>query len=181
MTLLKNIPIITFVLLLATASGSARPLTEAEKDLLAERVAAFEASMRAGDYGALTGFLPPRLLRHMENEMGMTAEELSSLMARHAEATFAGVAFESYGYDLPNAEYRELSSGEPYAFVPTETVVDGGDKGRLRVKSHALALLEEGVWYLLSVNDAQQITVLRQLYPDFDGVEFPRGSMEALK
>ena len=34
---------------------------------------------------------------------------------------------------------------------------------------------------VLRMNDARQLQILREAYPEFAGVEFPRGSMETLK
>ena len=41
--------------------------------------------------------------------------------------------------------------------------------------------LAEAVLYLLRVNDARQLTIMRQVYPEFAGIEFPGGSMQGVK
>jgi hypothetical protein len=53
--------------------------------------------------------------------------------------------------------------------------------GRMRAKSETLALLDEGQWYLVRVNDLQQVAILRQVYPEFAAVEFSGGTMEAVE
>lgn len=83
--------------------------------------------------------------------------------------------------DVSKVEYKELPNGEPYALIPTEVVMDAGGADKILAKSQTLALLDGGAWYLLRVNEDQQVTVMRQVYPEFAEVEFPAGSMEALK
>ena len=92
----------------------------------------------------------------------------------------AAVKIVSFGMYLAKAEQRELADGTPYVLVPTEVVMDAGD-GKTAVRSHTLALMDADVWYLMRVSDQEQLTILRQVYPEYAGVEFPSGSVEALK
>jgi hypothetical protein len=48
----------------------------------------------------------------------------------------------------------------------------------VRVTSETLALLENGTWYLMAVDDPSQIEVLRQAYPAFADVEFTAATSE---
>ena len=94
------------------------------------------------------------------------------------KAALAEVKVVSFGMDLAKAEHHELPSGQPYVLIPTETVMDAGD-GKSVAKSHTLALLDGGAWYLLRVSEAEQVTIMRQVYPEFAEVEFPASSLEA--
>jgi hypothetical protein len=58
--------------------------------------------------------------------------------------------------------------------------MDAGN-GNISVNSHTLALMDGGAWYLLRVSEVQQIEILRKVYPEFAGVVFPTGSVEAMK
>ncbi len=50
----------------------------------------------------------------------------------------------------------------------------------LREGNYALALPDEGKWFLLRVNDDAQVEILLGGHPEFASTEFPRGSIETL-
>jgi hypothetical protein len=41
--------------------------------------------------------------------------------------------------------------------------------------------MDEGEWYLLSVSDPNQVTILKEVYPSFANVELPAGTMEKVE
>jgi hypothetical protein len=180
MARLKQVFVAAFALLLASGA-LARPLTEAESGSLVATVEAFNAAMRAKDYEAIVKTIPPRVLAHIAKSVGAEVEALRKIVIEEMKKTLVAVKIESFGMDLSKAEHRELPGGEPYVLVPTQTVMDPGEGGKMKAKSHTLALLDGGVWYLLRVNDPQQVAIMRQVYPEFVGVEFPSGSLEALQ
>ena len=180
MMLLKPLLVTAFALLLS-AGASARPPSEAENKALADRVAAFDAAMRAQDYEAVTRTIPPKIMEHVAMQGGIEVEALRQNLVAQMSATLAKVQVVSFGMDLGKAVHRELPGGEPYVLIPTEIVMDAGETGRFKARSDTLALLDAGAWYLLRVNETQQVTVLRQVYPEFAGIEFSSGSMEPLK
>ncbi|MBA1139991.1 hypothetical protein [Mesorhizobium neociceri] len=170
-------------LALAFASGivAARPLTDSERSGLADTVATFDAAMRGADYAAVSKTIPPKVLGFIANKGGMDVEKLREVVIEQMTKALAEVKIEAFSMDLANAEYRELQTGEPYVLIPTETIINAGDKGRFKAKAQTLALIDEGKWYLLRVNEDKQVTIMRQVYPQFVGVEFDSGSVEALK
>lgn len=179
-TRLKQVLVATFALLFATGAF-ARPLTEAESRSLEVTIEAFDAAMRASDYDAIVKTIPPRVLAHIAKSAGIEIEALRTAIIKEMKSVFAAVKLESFGMDLSKAEHRELPGGEPFVLIPTETVMDAGEAGRMAAKSHTLALLDGGAWYLVRVSEAQQVMIMRQVYPEFVGVEFPSGSTEALQ
>ena len=166
-------------LFLAPSSTEARSLTEAETASLAATVGVFDAAMRSNDLGAVVETIPPRVLEHIAAGAGVGVDELRGLLIKQMGEILAQATIDSFGMDLAKAEHRELEDGTPFALIPTETVmtIDGS---KTAMRSHTLALLDEGNWYLVRVSDAKQLEILRQVYPEYVGVEFPRGSMEAL-
>ena len=46
-------------------------------------------------------------------------------------------------------------------------------------RNQTLALKDEGVWYMIRIDDQNQINMIRELWPEFAGVDFPLGTMEA--
>jgi hypothetical protein len=181
MTLLKHVLVAVLALLLATGTALARPLTEAESRSLVEAVEAFDTAMRDRNYEIVAKTIPPRVMAHIAKSAGVEVDALRVLVIEQMKVALAEVKLVSFGMDLPKAEHRELPSGEPYVLVPTETVIDTGTDGKSVARSHTLALLDDGVWYLVRVSEARQVTIMRQVYPEFAGVEFPAGSVEAME
>jgi hypothetical protein len=178
MTLLKHVLVAAFAVLLAVGATFARPLSEAENRSLAETVEAFDAAMRDRDYETVVKTVPPRIIAHIAKSAGVDADALKVVMIAQIKAALAEVELVSFGMDVAKAEHHELPNGEPYVLIPTETVIDAGD-GKSVAKSHTLALLDDGAWYLLRISEAEQVTIMRQVYPEFAEVEFPASSLEA--
>jgi hypothetical protein len=180
MTAIRKLFIAAVLLLVAVAPAMARQLSEAEKASLATTVEGFDAAMAAGDFETIVKTIPPRVLEHIAKQAGVDVAILRQIVIAQMKAALAEVKLVSFGMDVAAAEHKELPNGEPYVLIPTETVMDAGESGKLRAKSHTLALLDGGAWYLLRVNEAQQVEIMRQVYPEFADVEFPSGSMEAV-
>jgi hypothetical protein len=181
MTFLGRLLIAGSALLLLAGAPLARPLTEAEARSLAETVEAFDAAMRSNDYEIVVKTIPPRVITHIAKQAGIEVDALRALTIEQMKATLAEVKLLSFGMDLSKAEHRELPGGEPYVLIPTETVMETVETGKMAARSQTLALLDAGVWYLVRVDDVQQVMIVRQVYPEFAGVEFSSGSWEALK
>ncbi len=175
--------LIVMALAFAFASGivAARPLTDSERSSLADTVATFDTAMRGADYAAVSKTIPPKVLGYIADKGGVDVAKLREMVIEQMTKALAEVKIEAFSMDLANAEYRELQTGEPYVLIPTETDMDAGEQGRLKATSQTLALLDDGKWYLLRVNEQQQVEIMRQVYPQFVGVEFDGGSVEALK
>jgi hypothetical protein len=175
--------LIVVALALVFMSGivAARPLTDTERSSLADTVATFDAAMHGADYAAVSKTIPPKVLAYIASEGGIDVEKLREIMIEQMTKALAEVKIEAFSMDMANAEYRELQTGEPYALIPTETVMNTGETGRFKAKAQTLAFIDDGKWYLLRVNEEEQVTILRQVYPQFVGVEFDGGSVEALK
>ncbi len=171
-----------FVVLAAAVSPAwARPLTEAETAALGDKVEAFDAAMRAGDYAAIIEVIPPAMLEYIATEANVPADELLAALKGQMDEIFASVELVSFGMDVEAAEEGELADGSPYVLLPTTTVMEAEGMGRIKVDSKTLGLLDGGDWYLVRVSDAAMVGVLRQVYPQFVGVEFPAETMTALE
>ena len=68
-----------------------------------------------------------------------------------------------------------------YGFIPLVfrmTVNTGtSDSESYKVDSEVLALLEEGEWYLLRIQEPEQVKMLVGTYPSLAGVTFGKGSI----
>jgi hypothetical protein len=181
MTLFRHTIVAVLALLLATAPALARPLTEAETSALAATVETFDAAMRSEDYATVAKTIPPRIMAYIAKQAGVEVDALREVIITQMKAALADVKLLSFGIDLANAKHRELPNGEPYVLLPTETKMDAGAGGKFIAKADTLALLDDGVWYLLRVSETQQVTIMRQVYPEFAGIEFSPGTMEPLE
>lgn len=163
--------------LLWVAAAPAREMTAAETTSLGETVTAFDAAMRDNNYERVVDTIPPRVMKHIADSGGTDVETLRPMVVQQMTALLSSVKLNSFGMDLPNAVHKQSAKGEPYSLIPTHIEVVT-DTGTTIVKTHTLALLDEGRWYLLRVDDPGQLQILRQVYPDFAGVEFPASSKE---
>ena len=166
--------------LLSSPVARARPLDTKEKVALAATVQEFDTAMRGDDYERIIQTVPPKVISSIAKKAGTTVEELNHLMVEQMKTVLKDAKIKSFAMDPESAEYKELSSGAPYALIPTTTVIALPDNKRFKEKSHTLALLDDGKWFLLRVSDASQLLIMREVYPEFSGVEFPSGSMEVL-
>ena len=171
------------LLALQATSGlaSARALDDREKASLARTVADFDKAFREARYNDVVAVVPPRIVESIAKKNGLTVEKLRPEIAAVLAKAMTLVKIESYAIYLSAIQYKELPNGAPYALIPTKTVIDAGDKGRFAESTFSLAFIDEGKWYVIRVNDVANLMIMRSVYPEFAGVELPRGSMEILK
>lgn len=158
----------------------AREATDAERALLVETIATFDAATRAGDMDVVVETIPPKVMTAMSEQFGVSVQQLRDAVIAQGKAAFEGVKLISFGMDLEAATYTQTSDGQPYALIPTEVVMDAGG-GNIRATSDTLALLDEGKWYLVRVSETQQVDILKRVYPGFADVTFDPGTMEAVE
>lgn len=170
------------LLLFAGSHGiaAARTLSGDEVGSLKATVERFDAAMHGSDYGVVVDTIPPRVLSHIAEQAGLDRDKLRTLVIGMTKQALETVKLVSFGMDTSKLEEKQLADGTPFALIPTVTVMDAGN-GKISVNSHTLALIDGGAWYLLRVSEVQQIEILRKVYPEFAGVVFPTGSVEAMK
>jgi hypothetical protein len=156
----------------------ARDLTAEESAAFDQTVADFNAAMGRGDMTAIAEAIPPRAIAYIATSAGITTEQLMAAMMEQMEGVMASVTIESFSMDMENAEHRELADGTPYLVIPTSTTIDMGATGKVTEKSPTLAIMDEGVWYLMRMADPEQVQILVGAYPQFAGVTFPPASTE---
>ncbi len=146
---------------------------------LTARIESFDAAMKASDMSEVMDVVPPKVLDKIAANFNVTTEQLVEATQQQMDQVLKDVKIVSFGMDLDAAEFLETADGTPYALIPTETVIDMGEKGgKTKASSATLGLLDEETWYLVRVEDAQQVAILKEVYPAFADVEFPTGSME---
>lgn len=146
---------------------------------LQARVMSFDAAMRANDMSTIMGVVPPKVLDAIAAQYGVAPADLISALQVQLDEAMKSVKLVSFGMDIQKVEYYRLPDDTLFAYLPTETVMDLGDAGgKIRAKSTTLGLLDGETWYLVRIEDPQQVALLKQVYPAFADVTFPTGSVE---
>lgn len=166
----------------ASAQSIASPadmLSSGQYFALVNRIDSFSAAMKANDMEAIMGVVPPKVLDRIAAGFGVSNAELIAATQQQLDEALKTVSFLSFSMDLENATTYRTPDGTPYALIPTETVMDlGAEMGKMKATSSTLGLLDGETWYLVRVEDAQQVAILKEVYPAFVNVTFPTGSME---
>lgn len=172
--------ILLALLLVLAVPAAARDLTAPEKAALAETVASFNAAMEIMDMERVVATIPPRVFDRLAEAYGMEVEALRAQIVAESAETMAQIDDFVFDMDLDAAEYHATPDGTPYVLIPTETEF-AIDSQRLRADGPTLAILDEGMWYLLRVSEQAQVNILRAVYPAFAEVPLPEGRIEIME
>lgn len=162
------------------ATGPATAQTAPELASVRVAIEQFNAAFETGDYAVMLSAMPPRVLERIASRAGMSPEALLTQLEGQMAALMSQVTIEDFTMDVADATWGETTTGLTYALVPTETILRQAGAGRMRSETTTLALQEEDEWYLVRIDNAQQITMLRDAYPEFGDVTFPSGRTEIL-
>jgi len=173
--------LIALFAVLAPRGAHSRSLAAEETAALAATVARFDTAMRESRFADVVDVIPPRVLQAIASKGGGTVDDLRKAMLEQIDRAMRSVKIVSFAMDLQGGRHAELADGSPYVLIPTRTWMDAGSKGRLKASSETLALLDEGKWYLLRVENQGHVALLRETYPGFGNVEFAKGTMEIEK
>ena len=164
--------LLAFGLLVLAGIGfaSARDVTDAERAALVDRIARFDAAMRAVDAEGLVDVLPPRILAAIGRKHGLDVEAVRRVTIDAIRDGLKGITFESFGMDLATARGLSLADGTPYLLVPTKTSIKVGTQV-VSSSADTLAMMDGGRWYMLDLSQAPQVTLFLEAYPEFTGAE----------
>lgn len=177
LTLAGAIPL---ALLLTCSIVSAREPTDLERQDLAVAVGKFDMAMRGSNLEAIPDSMPPKLFEHIARMGNVSVDQLRNSMVEQMKSLFASTQIESFSMDANSAEFLELPGGEPYALIPTQALINTKTQ-RVLAKGKTLGLLENGNWYLVRIDEPQQVKILREIYPVFEAISLPAGTMEVVK
>ncbi len=161
--------------------GLARDITAAESAALQTRVDAFSAAFASDDMKAVSSVIPPKIINAMAARFGMEPAQLIDAMSQAMEAAMQNVTIDHYAMDVEAATFGETSAGRAYFLIPTQTDMTVDGTTRIEATSQTLAFADEGVWYLVRIDDAQQVSFLTEVYPEFKGIGFPSGTTKILE
>jgi hypothetical protein len=89
-------------------------------------------------------------------------------------------AFAAAALAVLPAQAYETADGTLYLLIPTSGVIAVEGAGRIQATSQTVALEDDGEWYLVRTDEPDQTELVKQLFPAFRDVTFPRGSMVPL-
>ena len=169
-------------LLMLGAPALAQEVTARDREQIEARIDILEQAIAGGDFAASLDVTPPALRAALAGRFGITEAEMRTLMAEALAPMMADLTFVSYDMDVPGAAIHTTpTGGRTYLLIPTATVMDVRDAGRLRVRTDTLAIEEAGDWYLVRVQEEAQVSILREVYPEFADVQFPAGVTERVQ
>ncbi|WP_299412503.1 hypothetical protein [uncultured Sulfitobacter sp.] len=147
---------------------------------IAQRIASFERAFVRGNTTEIINVVPPRMITAIAARGGVSERVLRREMAKLTREATAKIKVVSFGMALDQAKFLTTPSGRPYGLIPTQTVVQTPNGTKLQSNNSTLTLEDGGKWYLIRIDDAQQIDLMREVYPDFKGVSFPKGTTKVI-
>lgn len=179
----------TLMLLVAALSISLSAVPVGAQTVKAEDRAAIQVRIDQltgligqGDLVGAVDVIPILLQDAMAARFGMSRDQIKPAMRQAMAGMLDGVHIDGYGMDLAAAETLMTPiAGRTYLLIPTWTEMTIQGAGRFRVDTQTLAIEDGGEWYLIRVEDAPQQALLREVYPEFVGVEFPAGTTRQLQ
>jgi hypothetical protein len=147
---------------------------------VAARVAGFEKAFSQGRTAEIISVIPPRMITAIARKGGVSEKVLRREMAKLTREATDKVEIVSFGMALDQAKFLTTPSGRPYGLIPTQTIIKVPGGPKLQSNNNTLTLEDGGKWYLIRVDDAQQINLMREIYPDFKGVTFPKGTSKVI-
>jgi len=152
--------------------------SSADRAKVEARVADLNRMMAAGDMAGAMDVVPPRLFQTIAARAGVSEAEFRAAMREMIAAQMQSVSLVSYNMDMAAATpIRTPDDARTYLLIPTMTVMEVNGQ-RVKSTTSTLALEDEGEWYLIRVDDANQVALIRELWPEFAAVEFPVGTTE---
>jgi hypothetical protein len=177
----RLLAIVVMLLSLPGAGALARDLTDAENVMLTTAVDSFDKAMESKDVPILVKAIPPRIIRQMAEHDKVSEDEIRKTMGDLTSQTLEALPVHSFTMNVAKAERGQLADGTPYLVIPTDTIMSTGGEGKTLMRAQTLALLEGDTWYLVRSSDTQQVSALREAYPEYEAVVFQEATMELVK
>mgnify|MGYP001792734002 CR=1 FL=1 len=170
------------VLAFALVSGEsvARDLSKGEEAALADRIESFGAAVRARDFDEVLAVMPPVMIDAVAQSTGMSADELRAAISQEMAELLKTRTLLNFSMSVENAEHRSLPDGTPYVLLPTRTVLEAEGR-KIETSNHTLALMQNGDWYLVRLENSAQVKSFTDAFPEFSGQSFPTGTWRVLQ
>lgn len=145
---------------------------------LDERVAEFGAVLSSGDISGLIDFMPPVVVEELLREYNVTRDFLGQEMDRVWAETMALVEITDYGFDTQANPITKAPGGRSYKLIPTQIEMVVKESGAIvTAESETLAIRGSSDWYLIRLDEPEQIALFRKTYPDMASIEIAAPAM----
>ena len=175
-------PVAVLLILFLWPGAASAEVTPAQRAELAVVVGEFVTATRAKDTDRIIAATPQRVFAHIARTAGIPLEQLLPALSAQIKTVMSQVTFVEISMSMDDARYLQTPDGTDYVLIPTRMIMSmAGQPGRIKGEEFTLALIDEGEWRLMRVSETAQLQILRQVYPSFAGVVFPKGSMQILE
>ena len=165
----------------AAAPALAQDVSAEDRATVVARFETLHDKVVGGDMSAAMDMLPPGVIDAMAARYGVTPEQAREAAREVAAQVMSDVEVLEYRIDMDGADVRRTPDGaRTYLMVPLHMTMRMQGM-TVKATSPTLAFEVDGVWYMMNVEEAEQAAVLREVYPEFEGVEFPKGTMEIVE
>lgn len=168
------------VLFVAACTTPAYTPPPEDRAAIAARIASFERAFVANDTTEIVNVVPPRMITAIATRAGVSEPLLRQEMAKLTREAAGEAKVLSFGMALDQAKFLTTPTGRAYGLIPTQTVVETKDGQKVQSNTQTLTLEDGGRWHLIRIDDAGQTDLLREVYPEFQGVSFPQGSAKVV-
>ena len=172
--------LVATALLVAACTTTAYTLPPADRAAIATRIASFERAFVNNDTTEIVNVVPPRIITAIASDSGVSEALLRTEMAKLTREATRDVKVLSFGMSLDTAKFLTTPTGRPYGLIPTQTVVETKTERKLQSNNYTLTLEDGGAWHLIRIDEPRQIERMREVYPDFKDVTFPKGSAKVI-
>ena len=176
---MKNLKL-SFSIVLLSLFLNLSELNAFENQSIEMRILDFREAVINNDWDGIVSVIPPRLLRTMARKFNLEVNDLIAGLKEVTKNAMASVSIVSFKLDLENAVKNESASGRIYLLIPTTTLMKSKES-KILGKSHTLAFVDDEVWYLVRLGEDTQIMFLKEAYPEFKNVTFPKGTMNIIE
>lgn len=156
-------------------------LSAADRAGLDARIDQMSAMVEAGQYSAMVEFLPPRLIQTIADTFGVTADEAREASLLAVDEIMSEVTILVFDIDRAGARTFVTPDGSRQYVILDLNMLMETQGIRVKAVSPNLAFKDDGVWYMMDVNDPAQAEFLRKAYPEFEGVTFEPGTMDVIE
>lgn len=164
----QPLPVMLPLLIWATP---ALAFDEADRIAVMARADSYEAAVAGRNYEVFVDALPPKVLASMAEKTGMDSTTLKDAMRVQVSEAMAAVTLDQFDLQTEKMTEGDTKTGRPYALIPTVTTIAQDNAAPDITHTMTLALRDGALWYLVRLDGAQTVAMLRQAYPDFGDVD----------
>jgi hypothetical protein len=115
--------------------------------------------------------LPPKVLANIASQNDMSPAKLSDTITQQSTQAMSGLMIEDFSMNFEDMNSGTTQAGRAYALVPTTTILSAGSQ-TTRTRTRTLFFYDEGEWFLLRIENADQVHFLTAVYKDFESIDF---------